>query len=248
MHAPHLGRVPPLPAPEAALAPLAGAPARVLALVAGPGLALPPDQPRRDARLGVAVVVADVVGAVAPVARDFAGVELAAPAVVGLDLVALAEGPRAAAAPALAAAARRDARLAVAVVVLHVHRAVAVDAGDAGRVVLPLAAVVGLDLVALAEAVVAAARAGPRRRHRGARGPVATAEFSRPAGSRRSRFPCAQRPRQPRRIARLAALLLFEQPPRGSLARRPVRCSCVARCFGAVERRLHAPCGRTVEI
>ena len=51
--APHLGRVPPLPAPEAALAPLAGAPTRVLALVAGPGLALPPDQPRRDARLVV---------------------------------------------------------------------------------------------------------------------------------------------------------------------------------------------------
>ena len=108
MHAPHLGRVPPLPAPEAALAPLAGAPARVLALVAGPGLALPPDQPRRDARLGVAVVVADVVGAVAPVARDFAGVELAAPAVVGFDLISLAESITSAVRVAAAAVKRRD--------------------------------------------------------------------------------------------------------------------------------------------
>ena len=90
-------------------------------------------------------------------------------------------------------------------------------------------------------------RGGGRRRRasgtattasRGARSGGDRGVFSRPAGSRRSRFPCAQRPRQPRRIARLAALLLFEQPPRGSLARRPVRCSCVARCFGAVERRL----------
>ena len=227
MHTPHLGRVPPLPAPEAALAPLAGAPARVLALVAGPGLALPPDQPRRDARLGVAVVVADVVGAVAPVARDFAGVELAAPAVVGLDLVALAEGPRAAAAPALAAAARRDARLAVAVVVLYVHRAVAVDAGDAGGVVLPLAAVVGLDLVALAEAVVAAARAGPRRRHRGARGPVATAECSRVP---RGRVAVASRARNARgnRDGSRDSLRCFSSSSRLGAASRAGRCGARA--------------------
>ena len=127
-------------------------------------VALLADQAFRYSCLALAVVVSDIVGLVTAVSTNFAGVEPAASAIVGLDLVTLAEA---------AAAARRsgpgprpvlltdqafgDARLPLAVVVVNIVGVVPAVSTNFARVELASASVVCFYLISFSEAITASA-------------------------------------------------------------------------------------------
>ena len=110
------------------------------------------DQAFRHARLPLPVVVGDVIRIITAVSGDFPWVELASASVISFDLVpflqTIAVTTTAARGPDQAL---RHPRLALAVVVGDVVRIITAVSADLSRIEFAAPAVVGLDLVALAE-------------------------------------------------------------------------------------------------
>ena len=122
------------------------------------------DQAFFHARLTLPVVVGNVVGAIAPVSVDLAGIVLLAAAVSGLYLVALSQATAAARRPRpgprpvlLADQALGDPRLAFSVIIGNVVGIVSAISIYLPGVVSAPPAVIGFDLIALAEAIAASA-------------------------------------------------------------------------------------------
>ena len=127
-------------------------------------VALLADQAFRYSCLALAVVVSDIVGLVTAVSTNFTGVEPAASAVVGLDLITFAKAAPAARRPGpgprsvlLSDQALRDARLSLAVIIGDVVGIVSAVSIYLPGVELAPAAVIGFDLISLAETITASA-------------------------------------------------------------------------------------------
>ena len=115
-------------------------------------------------RIGHRRHTVNIIGVIPAVPRDLARVEPTSAPIIGFNLVALAEaaaaarrtrpGPRSI---ILADQALRDARLSLAVVVGDVVRIVAAVSGGLPGVELAPAAVIGFDLIALAESITTSA-------------------------------------------------------------------------------------------
>jgi hypothetical protein len=108
----------------------------------GPRPVLLADQALGDPRLPLAVVVVNIIGVVPTVPRDFTRVELASAAVIGFDLITLAESIAASAIGIAAPAVKRrdearlDARLALPIIIANVERAVRVNPRDLSWILL----------------------------------------------------------------------------------------------------------------
>jgi len=126
--------------------------------------ALLADQAFRYSRLTLAVVVSDIVGVVAAIPVNFPGIIASAAAVVGLDLITFAKAAPAARRPGpgprsvlLSNQALRDARLSLAVIIGDVVGIVSAVSIYLPGVELAPAAVIGFDLIALAESITTSA-------------------------------------------------------------------------------------------
>ena len=147
--------------PSLNLGSLAELAAALRARAAAPALLF--DEPLRYPSFALAVVVGDVVGIVAAISTNFTGVEPAPRAIVGFDLITFTQAAAAARrarprAVLLADETLRDACLALPVVVGNIVRIVAAVPRDFTWIELASAAVIGFDLIALAESIASAVR------------------------------------------------------------------------------------------
>ena len=122
------------------------------------------DQPLRYSRLALPIVVGNVVGIITAGSIDFPGIIASAAAVVGLDLITFAKAAPAARRPGpgprsvlLSDQALRDARLSLAVIIGDVVGVVSAVSIYLPGVELAPAAVIGFDLIALAESITTSA-------------------------------------------------------------------------------------------
>ena len=122
------------------------------------------DEPLRYSRLALPIVVSDIVGVVAAIPVNFPGIIASAAAVVGLDLITFAKAAPAARRPGpgprsvlLSNQALRDARLSLAVIIGDVVGIVSAVSIYLPGVELAPAAVIGFDLISLAETITASA-------------------------------------------------------------------------------------------